>query len=187
MRWRLFRGVEKGNPLRYSIPAHPSLPPFKSHLMDKTALVAALIATLREELDAYARASRAAHEAATDPQSKAENKYDTRGLESSYLARGQALRAAEAESALAQLQSLVLPPPGCVEVGSLVVLGTTAGERTYFLAPAAGGKEITFEGRQIRVLTPASPLGVTLLDHRTGDRFALEIGGMGMVTVTAVF
>lgn len=154
--------------------------------MDKTALVAALIATLREELDAYARASRAAHEAATDPQSKAENKYDTRGLESSYLARGQALRAAEAESALAQLQSLVLPPPGRVEIGSLVMLATSAGERTYFLAPAAGGKEITFEGRPIRVLTPASPLGVTLHNHRTGDRFTSEIGGLGEVTVTAV-
>ena len=53
-----------------------------------------LITALRSELDRqYQRAVAAlagAHEAATGADTKAENKYDTRGLEASYLAAGQA-------------------------------------------------------------------------------------------------
>lgn len=155
--------------------------------MNKAALLTALIEALREEVDAHARASRAAHEAATDPQSKAENKYDTRGLESSYLARGQALRVAETEAALAALQGLALPPPGLVQVGSLILLAAASGERAYFLAPAAGGREIAFEGTRVWVLTPGSPLGAALLGRREGEPFHTDIGGLGGVTVSQVF
>lgn len=154
--------------------------------MDKTALLAALIESLREEVESHARAARAAQEAATDPQSKAENKYDTRGLESSYLARGQALRVAEMEEALVLLRALVLPPPGVALVGSLVGLSARHEERWYFLSPAAGGRDLPLEGRRVWILTPASPLGSVLLNRRPGERFRTEIGGMGEVSVTSV-
>ena len=57
--------------------------------MNKRALVKKIIAQLQKELESYTRAARTAHAEATDPQNKAENKYDTRGLESAYLASAQ--------------------------------------------------------------------------------------------------
>ena len=68
--------------------------------MNKRALIKKIIAQLASGLDAYVRAARAAHAEATHEQSRAENKYDTRGLEASYLARGQSQQAAEIEAAV---------------------------------------------------------------------------------------
>ena len=66
----------------------------------------ALTRILATELEGYARSARAAHAEATDEQSKAENKYDTRGLEASYLAHGQSRQAAETAEALEQFAAL---------------------------------------------------------------------------------
>src|SRR5689334_15606079 len=63
--------------------------------LNKLRLIEEIITALEAELANYARSARAAHAEATDEQSKAENKYDTRGLEASYLARGQSRQAAE--------------------------------------------------------------------------------------------
>src|SRR4051812_31278987 len=57
--------------------------------MTKEELVKAIIAKLNHNLGILERAARAAHAEATHESSKAENKYDTRGLEASYLAGGQ--------------------------------------------------------------------------------------------------
>ena len=66
--------------------------------VNKQSLVKKIIARLTGELELYAKAAHAAHAEATHEQSKAENKYDTRGLEASYLARGQSKQAAELEA-----------------------------------------------------------------------------------------
>jgi len=63
--------------------------------LNKRAIVQKIIALLVAELEGYNRSARAAHAEATDEQCKAENKYDTPGLEASYLARGQSRQAAE--------------------------------------------------------------------------------------------
>ena len=59
----------------------------------KEAVVKKIIERLQADLELYFKAARAAHFEATHEQSKAENKYDTRGLEASYLARGQSKQA----------------------------------------------------------------------------------------------
>lgn len=56
--------------------------------MDKRALIKKIVAQLEAELALLTKAARSAHAEATHESSKAENKYDTRGLEASYLARG---------------------------------------------------------------------------------------------------
>ena len=55
--------------------------------MDKQSLHQALLMRLRADLELLERAAHTAREAATHEESKAENKYDTRGLEASYLGR----------------------------------------------------------------------------------------------------
>ena len=74
--------------------------------MTKAALKAELIAALTVALDTARRAHAAAIEGATHAEAKPENDKDTRGLEQSYLARGQAQRVAELEAGLADVTAL---------------------------------------------------------------------------------
>jgi len=71
--------------------------------VNKKKLILKVIEHLTSELELYTRAAKAAHAEATHEQSKAEHKYDTRGLEASYLARGQSKQAAETEKAIEKI------------------------------------------------------------------------------------
>ena len=63
--------------------------------MNKTHLQTLIIDKLQADLAVAKDALKASHEAATHAESKAENKYDTRGLEAAYLADGQRKRVHE--------------------------------------------------------------------------------------------
>jgi hypothetical protein len=76
--------------------------------MPKQAFHALIVARLQSELDMLTRAAMATHAEATDEENKAEDKYDTRGLEASYLAHGQSKAAEETALALSQFQALTL-------------------------------------------------------------------------------
>jgi transcription elongation GreA/GreB family factor len=146
----------------------------------KSALVQKIIAQLDAELEGYARSARAAHAEATDEQSKAENKYDTRGLEASYLAHGQSRQAAETSEALEQFAALPLRDFGAgdlIELGALVELETKSGTGSYFLGPRAGGMEIKQGKHAVLVITPHSPLGQQLVGKKQGDRWETKIAG----------
>ena len=148
--------------------------------MNKRTLIEKIIAQLAEEVESYARSARASQAEATDEQSKAENKYDTRGLEASYLAHGQSRHAAELEEAIAQYHALPLRDFGAkdaIDLSALVELDRD-GERTrYFIGPRAGGMEIGHGGKAVLVITPQSPMGRQLMGARTGERLKIEIGG----------
>lgn len=147
--------------------------------MDKRALIQAIIDQLSAELESYARSARATHEEATHEQSKAENKYDTRGLEASYLAQGQSRQAAEIVQAVKQFETLEPREFGKddpIDVGALVELDCGADRLFYFLGPRAGGVEILHECKEIVVMTPQSPMGRELLGRKQGDRFEFAQG-----------
>ncbi|MCU0791538.1 MAG: transcription elongation factor [Opitutaceae bacterium] len=139
--------------------------------MSKEPLRAAVLASIEAEL---ARQTHAAEESISE-ESRAENKYDTHAQEAAYLAEGQARIATELLSALAAWRALTFPHPGhaVAQLGSLVTL--TAGSRTdhILLGPANGG--LTFaapdDGREIIVVTPASPLGRALIGRSAGAAF----------------
>jgi transcription elongation GreA/GreB family factor len=148
--------------------------------VDKAALVRQIIAQLDAELEGYARSARTAHEEATHEQSKAENKYDTRGLEASYLAHGQSRLAAATRQARAEFAALRLydfRADDAIELGALVELERPGGRALYFIGPRAGGTEVVLGKRAILVLTPESPLGQQLVGRKQGDRWPLTIGG----------
>src|SRR5882724_12967040 len=77
-----------------------------THAMNKHALIQKIVAKLASELEVYFRAAQASRAEATHEQSKAESKYDTRGLEASYLAHGQSKQAAELQAAIAEFEKL---------------------------------------------------------------------------------
>ncbi|MFK7850453.1 MAG: transcription elongation factor GreAB [Akkermansiaceae bacterium] len=139
----------------------------------KRDLVELIVAELRQRLDRLVRAARAAHEAATDPDSKAESKYDTRSLEESYLATGQARQVKELEATLVALENFEpseFDADEKIAAGALVKVKSERGgeEMFFFLAPASGGLEIDFEGKEVTLLSPESPLYQNLLGERAG-------------------
>lgn len=159
-------------------------------MLNKTAIIGKIIAALREELEGYARSAKAAREYAADDQSKAENKYDTRGLESSYLANGQSRQAAEVMQAMQQYESLVVrdfAPEESIHIGALVDLERKGERLVYFLGPSAGGTEMESEGRAVLVITPQSPIGRQLIGRKRGERLQIQFGGsVESYTIAAV-
>ncbi len=150
-------------------------------IVNKNALIGKIIEQLTAELELFAKAARASHAEATHEQSKAESKYDTRGLEASYLARGQSRQLAETEQAIKQFEMLALlefGPNVPIQLSALVELEGSGERAFYFMGPRAGGTEITHEEKEILVITPQSPLGVQLMGRKQGDRLRMEIGGL---------
>lgn len=147
--------------------------------VNKPLLVGQILAGLDAELLRSTQAAREAAAGATDEQNRAENKYDTRGLEASYLAHGQSRQARETVLAREQIAAWAVRdfgPDEPVGVGALVEL-ESAGERSwYFLAPAAGGTELVHAGREVLVITPPSPLGRLLLGKRRGEHVETGTG-----------
>lgn len=146
--------------------------------MNKRALIKKIISRLAEELEIYFRAARASRTEATHEQSKAENKYDTRGLEASYLARGQSKQAAEIQGAIAAFEKLKPRAFGeaePVDVGAFVELEVDGEKAAYFIGPRAGGTEVLHDKREVLVITPESPLGKQLVGKKQGEVLKLEL------------
>ena len=106
--------------------------------MNKRALIKKITAKLTNELGIYFRAAQFSRAEATHESSKAESKYDTRGLEASYLARGQSRQAAELEAAIAEFEKLPVKKFGAEDViglGALVELENGGENFFYFIGP----------------------------------------------------
>jgi hypothetical protein len=151
---------------------------------DKAQLVAELIAQLTEALAAATRAHAAAIEGATHTEARAENPKDTRGLEQSYLARGQAQRVAELEAGLGAVSALAVRsfgPGDPIVLGALVTVedvtelapATGAPQRLLF-APHGGGNVLA---GGVQVVTASSPLGRALTGKRVDDEVELRLPG----------
>jgi len=146
--------------------------------MNKRAIIKKIVIKLSSELEVYFRAAHASRTEATHEQSKAESKYDTRGLEASYLARGQSKQAAELEAAISDFQKLSARPfttDEPVGIGALVELETGGDKSFYFIGPRAGGTEVLHDKREVLVITPQSPLGEQLMGRKQGDVLKLKL------------
>ena len=147
--------------------------------MNKRSVYEKIVIQLAAELKLLTQAALATHAEATDEENKAEDKYDTRGLEASYLAIGQSKQAEETALALQQFESLVLRDFVAGEPASLGALVVLEGREKnhYFIGPRAGGTEIEHDGCEVMVITPQSPLGRQLVGKMQGDTLQLDLGG----------
>lgn len=135
-------------------------------------MLATIRSELRTRLERLSSAAREAHAAATDPGSKAESKYDTRSLEASYLASGQARQVEETAAALRAFETLKLPDfdmDAAIDAGALVEVDLDGESSWFLLAPAAGGLVVRAGGREVTLLTPESSLYRKLVGLRVGD------------------
>ncbi|MGO0629705.1 GreA/GreB family elongation factor [Pseudomonas sp. SAR267] len=145
--------------------------------MDKATLLSRIVTALETDMEVLRRAAQTAYEAATAEENIAENKYDTLGLEASYLATGQARRTAEIRQALLTYQQLRLreyDPARGVQVSNLVTLeDDDGGRRLLFLGPEAAGLKIGKGDELVTVITPRSPLGQQLVGKKIDDEVKL--------------
>jgi transcription elongation GreA/GreB family factor len=135
----------------------------------KDKLRAELQAAVERALEVARVAHASAVEGATHSEAKAENDKDTRGLEQSYIARGQAMRVAELEAAASDVAAMKLRVFGdgdAIAMSALVVVADDGKQQRYFVAPGGGG---TVLAGGVQVITPASPIGSALLGKRVDD------------------
>ncbi len=150
-------------------------------LPDKQRVHRALLDKLGHDAESAAETAEATRKDATHAEAKPENDKDTRALEQSYLARGQALRAEQLAEEREVLRFMLLPVfagDAPVQSGALIELeDDDGGTRVLFMAPHAGGTELSVEGMSVLVVTPGSPLGAALLGRGVGDDVQLAVRG----------
>ena len=151
----------------------------------KSTLLEKIRVELRAQLNRLTKAAMDAHAAATDPGSKAEGKYDTRSLEASYLAAGQARQVDELAESLRIFESLTTLPgftrQDPIDAGALVEVELRGETSHLLLVPAAGGLIIEEHGLEITLLSPASALYRKLLGMVADD--ALEEPALVVIEV----
>lgn len=138
----------------------------------KAKLLKHIRSELGLQLERLTLAARDAHAAATDPDAKAESKYDTRSLEASYLASGQARQVDEMAAAIRLLETFEPPDfdiTDSIAAGALVELTLEDETQHFLLAPSSGGFTVSYDGLEVTLLTPSSRLYQSLLGTSVGS------------------
>jgi transcription elongation GreA/GreB family factor len=147
----------------------------------KSTLQQQVLAQLAESLRQAEQAARVPHETATHEENIAENKYDTLGLEASYLATGQARRAEAIRQAMAQWRQFRPRPYDAgtgIQIGALVCLVDANGdEQQLFLGPDGGSMTLNSGAQVVQVISSEAPLCRAMLGKGEGDEVALQIAG----------
>ena len=145
--------------------------------MDKKQLINKIKEKLEVERLALVEAAQATYEAATHEESKPENEYDTRGVEASYLAGAQAKRVADIEEMISICKNLELKKfndKTPIASSALVKVQYFDRKMNVFLMPKGGGTIVHFDGIDVQVIAPNSPLGAALLTLKVGDVALVE-------------
>lgn len=136
-------------------------------------VVQAIVDRLTLELNVATAQVNIARDEATSEQSKAENKYDTRATEASYLAGAQNRRQLELQKNLTMFERLRLSPAVARDVidgPCLVEVRDDTDEVAWlFLGPAAGGTRVEVRGVPVVVVTPQAPQGRALMGASVDD------------------
>ena len=151
--------------------------------MDKLKILKAVQEALEKELRRQLAAQEMAAAGATHVEAKAESKWDTCGLEQSYLARG---HAKQFETLAMQVEELRGFVPSCLSgkpigAGALVETEMDGETTLFFLLHCGGGTELEVDGHEITVITPESPVGAALAGKRQGDAYSFRAGMAGKI------
>ena len=144
----------------------------KKHLLEQA------LTKLKENLHLLVKSALEAKEASTHEESKAENEYDTRGLEASYLASGQSKRVEELKQKIYQIENVTLKDytaeKSGIGISALVRVSIDAStERVFFILPV-GGLDLESEGVAVTTLTLESPIGRELYEQSEGYDFSVN-------------
>jgi transcription elongation GreA/GreB family factor len=145
-------------------------------MKEKVELHQHLCVLLRADLDAAIRLHKTTTASATHEEAKPENDKDTRALELSYVARGQAARVRDLETAVRETVNMPLRAfraDDPIALGALVTVMEDDAELAFMLAPHGGGHRVG----DVQIVTPQSPMGRALLGKHVGDECEVTIAG----------
>lgn len=146
--------------------------------MNKADLKQRICQQLEADLNLLVASAEQARQAATHEESKAENKYDTRGLEASYLAAGQSRRVEQIRQALKTWQDFTLPEyddANGIQLGALIELEDAQGKyQRVLLGPDGAGLKLADQEGEILLISSQAPLGKALLG--LGPDEQLQVG-----------
>lgn len=148
--------------------------------MDKQKLLQSVIKLLQEDLTRAQAAYASTNEAATAEENRPENQFDTRALEASFLARGQAARISEVEHGIKVLRELPMKEftsDTPIQGGALVTVECDGSKVKHFVLPVGAGISVPDGKEKISVVTYSSPLGALLLGKTEGDTFVFNRAG----------
>ncbi|GAB3475118.1 hypothetical protein [Marinomonas epiphytica] len=150
---------------------------WKSNLLNK------IQSCLDDQVLTARKAALQAHAAATNTESIAENKYDTFGLEASYLAHGQSARVQQAELDSQEFRGWQvgdLSQNQHITSGALVAIEPNQlpeQSRYLFICPWAGGLRIELDQITVLLISPESPVAKKLIGRERGDECAMTFAG----------
>ena len=147
--------------------------------LNKKHIITEILKILSQNLETLVETANIAKDAATAEESKAENKYDTRGLEASYLAGAQSKRAIELQEQIYRISHLKIKDYSENDpIGSTALIELDAGSNvtTFFLIPVAGGLTLKVNDTEIKTLTVEAPLGKELIGKFVGDEITIKAG-----------
>jgi hypothetical protein len=152
--------------------------------MNKHDVYKAVTAALLSRYETAKWAAKQAHEAATNEESVAENKYDTFGLEASYLAHGQSQRVLECEKdwlLFDKAKPIIFTEENVIGLWCIVTLSeleSSNNVKKYFLiSPCAGGLNIEISEKTVYLVTTSTPVGKMLFGKMLGDEVELPQNG----------
>ena len=146
--------------------------------MDKLKILQAVRKELESKYEIAKAAVQEAYKSATHEENVAENKYDTKGLEASYLVQGQARRLEELEIALSAYRAMEEPleDKNNIHLGSLIKVEEEGVEQYLFMGPQSGGLKVEFDNLEVLIVTFFSPIGRALKGKTAGDSIEVQIG-----------
>lgn len=151
--------------------------------MNRKTVIDLIIRALEARFETAKAAAQQAREAAINEESVAETKYDTFGLESSYLAHGQSQRVIECENDWMQFSRQVPvegDAKGKVALWSLirlVPLNSSMPLRYFFISNIAGGLSLQYQSSSLVLVSPETPVGKILLSQEEGECISLTLAG----------
>ncbi len=155
--------------------------------VDKNQLLELIVEKLEDQRRLLVAAAQEAKDYSTAEESKAENKYDTRGLEASYLASGQSQRASKLQEQIyllknVRLKDFAIDQP--IGIGALIELSVNDKlKRLLFFLPV-GGVEVSIGLEKIQSITLESPIGREVHNQATG--FEFQINGNDYVILSVL-
>lgn len=150
--------------------------------MNKAQIIQKFITLIEQILNQSIESQKTTVDYLTHEDNKPENKYDTRSLEASYLARGQAERVADLKECLSLFKNTALQnysektPIGNTALVKLSAIENPDDIKNVLLMPKGGGLAIDFEQQAVQIVTPASPLGKALIGKKSGDEINYKTG-----------
>ncbi|RLL51262.1 transcription elongation factor GreAB [Mariprofundus sp. EBB-1] len=148
-------------------------------IQDKQSFLQCIIEQLASDLLMLEQAVALARDTATHADCLGSSKYETMGLEASYLAQGQGTRLIEVERSLSYFKQITVNAyTSEVMCSSMLLLADEQGlQQLLWVAAEAGGLKVHCGAIEVTVITPRSPLGRALMRKNAGDEVEVHIAG----------